>query len=38
MVHAGTGCSLLGTYDTDVVIIKFKMTANSCEVIAEAVM
>ena len=36
MVHAGTGSPILGTYATGVVIIKLKMIANPCEVIAEA--
>ena len=38
MVHATTGSPILGTYTTAVVIIKLKMIANPCEVIAEAEM
>ena len=36
MAHAETGSLILGTYATAVVIIKLKMIANPCEVIAEA--
>ena len=34
--NARTGSPILGTYATAVVILKLKMIANPCEVIAEA--